>query len=504
MKKFAAAAALACALLSVLATAASASKSHASDTPAIAWGVADDSSKYADDGGKWFDGELKTENLGTNRWTLAWNPSNPTAITELPFVQRAAPVAQANGIHVILSLYAGQNGGSSPDATDHDPTAFCNWAKIVAQTVKQWGIDSFIIWNEPSSTLYWNPQKTDPGQKTTANDVAAPAYETLLASCYDQLHSLDGGGWTADVIGMGLSAKASKNTSNEPLAFLRDVGAAYKASGRSTPIMDQLSLHPYPLPSTNPSPDKGYSSAAPDDFGPPDLARVKQAVYDAFNGTGQPTTLNGLTFVLDEFGWQTSTSSATDFSATDAAALASYSGTENAGPPGSAAAVSETTQAQYIAQAVGMFACDPTVTNVNLFLLVDEATRTGWQSGLMTTGGEGKSLPKAAFAASAPLFAAGRGACTTGTVSWTPTTSGGSSGGGSSKGGGSAGKGGGSAGKSGGSGSKDGSTKSKGATSGSCTKSTKVAAGYTCKIAKGKKTGTVKKGKLVKKVVKKH
>ena len=37
------------------------------------------------------------------------------------------------------------------------------------------------------------------------------------------------------------------------------------------------------------------------------MARVKQAVYDAFNGTGQPTTLNGLTFRIDEVGWQTDT-----------------------------------------------------------------------------------------------------------------------------------------------------------------------------------------------------
>ncbi|HLY95275.1 MAG TPA: hypothetical protein VKP14_10550, partial [Gaiellaceae bacterium] len=67
--------------------------------PTIAWGVADDASKYSDDGGAWFDGLLKGANLTENRWTLSWDATNPTAIDELPFLVRAAPQAQAAGIH---------------------------------------------------------------------------------------------------------------------------------------------------------------------------------------------------------------------------------------------------------------------------------------------------------------------------------------------------------------------------------------------------------------------
>ncbi|HET7567223.1 MAG TPA: hypothetical protein VFJ91_04475 [Gaiellaceae bacterium] len=441
-------------------TAGAATTISVADAPALNWGVADDASKYANDGGSWFYGQLKGANLTENRWTLAWNPSNPTAITELPFVQRAAPIAQAAGIHVVIALYAGTNGTSTPDANHHDATAFCTWAKLVAQTVKVWGIRDFIVWNEPSSTLYWNPQKSGD------SDVAAAPYENLLATCYDSLHSLDGGGWTANVIGMGLSAKASKNTSNQPLAFLRDVGAAYKASGRATPIMDQLALHPYPFPSSTPSPDKGYTNT-PDAYGPPDLDRVKQAVYDAFNGTGQPTTLNGLTFRLDEFGWQTNQTG-----------QPGYTGTENAGPPGSAGAIDQATQSQYLQQAVQMFACDATVTDVELFLLIDEANLAGWQSGLLTTGGEGVSTAKQAYGDLAPKFAQGRAACTTGVKTWSPA---GSSGAGGNKGGGS-----GSTGKGSGKGSAGKGTtgKSAGKSSGACTKKTKLKKGYVCKNGK--------------------
>jgi hypothetical protein len=373
----------------------------ATAVPPINWGVADDASKYADDGGAWFYTMLSGANLTENRWTLAWDPSNPTAIDELPFVQRAAPIAQAAGVHVVLVLY-------SMKGSLHDPTQFCAWAATVANTVKQWGIHDYTVWNEPNTRLYWTPQKDSQGR-----DIAAPAYERLLATCYDSIHSADP---DARVIGMGLSPRASTNESTEPLVFLRDVGNAYRASGRTTPIMDQLSVHPYPNPSAPTSPpDVGYPN--PDRFGIPDMNRVKQAVWDAFNGTGQPTTLNGLTFRIDEVGWQTDTSK-----------LPQYVNPENV------SVVSEQTQANDIRTMVTKyFACDPTVTDVELFLLIDEIYRNGkdangvvrgggWQSGLLTAGGQGVSKPKLAYAQDAPLFAAGRAACTGPMTSWAPSS----------------------------------------------------------------------------------
>jgi hypothetical protein len=443
-KLFAAAAAATCALLVVAAAGAAPDIQHGKHglhagvsgttapkpkaasldaVPPINWGVADDTSKYESDGGTWFDAELKGANLTENRWTLAWNPSDPTAITEMPFLQRAAPVAQANGIHVVLVLYPGTNGTSSPDARDHDATAFCTWAGIVADAVKGWGINDFVVLNEPNTALYWAPQKDASGA-----DVAAAPVEALLAKCYDTLHAADA---NANVIGLGLSPRAStEKSSNDPLSFLRDVGRAYRASGRTTPIMDQLALHPYPRPDVKGSPPSagwGATGAAANRFAISQLDRVKQAVYDAFNGTGQPTTLNGLTFRLDEVGWQTDTTQ-----------YPQYFNTET-WPQ----VISEQQQADYLKQTVTQyFACDPTVTDVELFLLVDEATRDGrsadgtsvigggWQSGLLTAGGEGVSTPKLAYSAVAPLFAEGRAACTTGLISWTPgaTASSGSTG----------------------------------------------------------------------------
>jgi hypothetical protein len=392
--KFAAILALACAFLVPSAGAAG----TAGTVPPISWGVADDASKYADDGGSWFYGELQGAGLTQNRWTLAFDPANPTAIHELPFVERAAPKAQAAGVRILLSLY-------SMKSSVHDPVAFCTWAQTVAQTVSQWGIHDYIVWNEPNTRLYWSPQKSSNGK-----DVAGPQYEALLATCYDAIHGADP---LANVIAMGLSPRASTSDSNEPLVFLRDVGKAYRASGRATPIMDELSVHPYPNPSS-PIDGPGVGYPNPDRFGVPNLDRVKQAVYDAFNGTGQPTTLNGLTFVIDEIGWQTVTSGP------------QYVNAENV------RVISEQTQSDYLKLLVTKyFACDPTVVGVQLFLLADEKYRNGrdetgkyigggWQSGLMTAGGDGVSTAKRAYSQLAPLFAAGRAACTGAMVSWTP------------------------------------------------------------------------------------
>jgi hypothetical protein len=399
LKKLAAALVLGCALLATGVAGASTGRT-ANDVktvaaPALNWGVADDASKYADDGGSWFYGQLQGAHLTENRWTLSFDPTHPTAITELPFFQRSAPMAQAAGIHIVLALYG-------RPATATDPVAFCAWASQVATLAKQWGIHDFIVWNEPNTALYWSPQ-----------DASAPAkYEALLAQCYDTIHAADS---QARVIGFGLSPRSNGPSQTAPIPFIAGVGAAYRASGRQAPIMDQLSIHPYPNPnSPTDSPDVGY--AATNNYGVSNLDRVKQAVYDAFNGTQQPTTVNGLTLRIDELGWQT-----------DTTAYSQYYNQENV------KVISEQQQTEYLkTTAEKYFACDPTVTDVELFLLADEPTRNGrsqdgstvlgggWQSGLLTAGGQGVSQPKPAYSQLAADFAAGRGACKGAMVSWSP------------------------------------------------------------------------------------
>lgn len=401
MKKVAAACVLVGALIVTIAGTAGAgtsSRTAAQAAGPITWGVADDAGKYADDGGAWFNQQLKAGGMTEVRWTLSWSPDRPTTIDELPFLQRSAPQAQKDGVKVELALYG-------RPASAHDPAAFCAWAGLVAQTVSTWGIHDFIVWNEPNTALYWSPQ----------SDASAADYEALLASCYDAIHAADP---NANVIGFGLSPRKGTATQTAPIPFIKAAGEAYKKSGRTKPIMDQLSVHPYPNPNQpTDGPDVGYANS--DFYGIPNLDRVKQAVYDAFNGTGQPTTLNGLLLVIDEVGWQTDTTT-----------YPQYVNNENV------AVVGEAQQTQYLQRTIQQyFACDAQIATVNWFLLVDEPYRDGrnaagqvlgggWQSGLLTAGGQGVSLPKPAYSALAALQQAGRGACTGQQIDWRPNASG--------------------------------------------------------------------------------
>ena len=82
-------------------------------------------------------------------------------------------------------------------------------------------------------------------------------------SSYDALKAVDP---EINVIGLGLSSRgnddpgASGNVSTSPVKFLEGVGAAYRASGRTRPLMDELAYHPYPRRDTD-SLTEGYPVA---------------------------------------------------------------------------------------------------------------------------------------------------------------------------------------------------------------------------------------------------
>ena len=101
------------------------------------------------------------------------------------------------------------------------------------------------------------------------------------------------------------------------------------------------------------------------------LDRIKQALWDAFQGTAQPTTLSGLQLYLDELGWQVDTSWS-----------AAYTGRENV------RVTSEAQQESIYADVVRRAACDPTIAAVNFFGLDDDRERDiGWQAGLYRADG---------------------------------------------------------------------------------------------------------------------
>jgi len=330
-------------------------------------GAADDHPKASPEvAGRFYDA-MKDVGLTENRITLLWDSAHPTTIEARDNLAAAIQDAQADGVRITLDIYPGRAKALTESRVA--PAKFTNFVALVARTFPT--VKDFIVGNEPNKSRFWQPQFN--ANRTRA---ACAAYEPVLAASYDALKSVDR---SITVIGVGLGPRgtdnplAPGNLSISPVRCIADLGRAYRRSKRKKPIMDALSYHAYPNAST----DKLETGYAWPNAGIPDLARVKQAVWDAFHGTAQPTfgeagmpygPARTLKLRLNEVGWQVSI---------PPASRAAYYGKE------SVVTTDEGTQAAIYGNLIPLLACDPSVESVLFFNLVDESNLDRWQSGLM-------------------------------------------------------------------------------------------------------------------------
>jgi hypothetical protein len=330
-------------------------------------GAADDHAKASPEiAGRFYDA-MKDVGLTENRITLVWDSTHPTAIPEQNGLAHAIEDATGDGVRVTLALYPSRARAitSSPRA----PGEFAAWTAIVARAFPQ--VKDIIVGNEPNKDRFWQPQFNP--NRTAA---ACAAYEPVLAASYDALKAVSR---SITVIGVGLGPRgtdnplAPGNRSISPVRCIRDIGRVYRKSKRTKPIMDQVSYHPHPAQST----DKLETGYPWPNAGIPNLARIKQAVWDAFHGTGQPTfeeagmpygPARTLKLRLNEVGWQV---------AIPPSSRSAYFGKE------SVVTTDDGTQAAIYGNLIPLMACDPSVESVLFFNLVDEANLDRWQSGLM-------------------------------------------------------------------------------------------------------------------------
>lgn len=356
---------------------------------AARFGIADDAGKYADDGGSAFFADARALGSSDVRITVRWDPARPRTIVEQAFLDKSLPVAQEQGIGVVFHVYPLQptSIAATPDAAE----LFASFLQQLARAYPQ--VRQYVVGNEPNQPRFWRPQFL-PGGKAAA----AAAYARLLAKSYDALKAVDPG---IRVIGLGLSGRgndsplALSNPSTSPVRFLRDLGAAYRASGRVRPLMDELGIHPYPKSDRD-------SVLAGDRWpraGVVNLARIKQAVWDAFAGTGQPTVERGLRLRIDEIGWQ---------AAVPADRQDAYNGRETA------AVTSEEAQAANYAKLIGLAACDSSISAVYLLHLRDDADLERFQSGVRRADGS----PRPSYAIVRAAVAKARRGCAGKRVTW--------------------------------------------------------------------------------------
>ncbi|MGZ4353864.1 MAG: hypothetical protein ACXVZ4_09970, partial [Gaiellaceae bacterium] len=308
--------------------------------------------------------------LDTVRITAQWKTGlTALGVGDATSIGNAVAAAKAAGVRIVISLYP--FGSSVTPLSDQDRADFATWAADVVRRFPY--VHDWIVGNEPNLNRFWMPQFGPNGE-----DVAAPAYEALLAQTYDAIkalepHSTIYGGALAP---RGVDKPNTGRDTHSPTAFLLDLGAAYRASGRQVPIMDAFAFHPY-----------ADASNVPPSFAHPNSTAIGIADYDklvsllgqAFDGTAQRGST--LPILYDEFGVE---------SQTPAAKEPLYTGTEAA----SVHPVDEATQAQFYRQALELTFCQKNVIGLLLFHFVDEPGHAAWQSGLYYVDGTPKtSLP---------------------------------------------------------------------------------------------------------------
>jgi hypothetical protein len=318
-------------------------------------GAVEDAAKWGDPAAKM--SLAREAGFAAVRMTMQWS-SGLTAPSagELQNTRNAAEAARAAGIEPIVAIY--NTGSAATPADEASRTQFAQFATAVVSGLPP--VTRFVIGNEPNLNRYWMPQFN-----TDGSDAAAPAYEALLAASYDAIKAVRPG---ALVLGGALSPRGedsatSTRPTHSPTAFIRDLGAAYRASGRTTPIMDVFDQHVY----------EDYS-AMPASFEHPNATTIAVSDYgklvallgQAFDGTAQAGST--LPIFYGEYGVE---------SVIPAAKSSAYTGTE----PAATKAVDEATQAALYREAFKVAYCQPNIVGIMLFHVSDESALSAWQSG---------------------------------------------------------------------------------------------------------------------------
>jgi hypothetical protein len=301
------------------------------------------------------------------RVTQFWAPGQTRPSDEdLAELRNVVASARLVGIRPYVSVT--NFGSRTTPLTAQERADFAAFAAATARALPT--VRDVIVGNEPNLNRFWMPQFNADG-----SNAAAPAYVALLAQTYDALKAVSP---TINVIGGAISPRGGDrpNTGRDthsPTKFIPDMGAAYRASGRTKPLMDTFGFHPYT-----------DNSSQPPTFEHPSTTTVALADYrklvallgQAFDGTAQAGST--LPILYDEFGVES-------LVPPEKASL--YSGTE----PTTTRPVDERTQGDYYRQALALAFCQPNVRGILLFHIVDEPGLPAWQSGLFYVDGTAKS-----------------------------------------------------------------------------------------------------------------
>ena len=304
------------------------------------------------------------------RITSNWLPglTAPTA-EEASVLANVATAAALSGVKVYVSVY--HPGSRTTPLTPEARAEFTAYAAALARANPSFR--DVVVGNEPNLNRFWLPQFAEDG-----SGASAPAYLALLAEAYDALKAVSPGLriYGGALAPRGVDKPGTGRDTISPTRFIRELGVAYRASGRTAPIMDGFAFHPYLENSSRP-PDSAPFDV--DHLGLVDYGKLVVLLAQAFDGTAQPGST--LPILYDEFGVE---------ALVPAEKSTLYTGTE----PATTRPVDEATQANFYRRALELVFCQPNVTGLLLFHSHDEPELAGWQSGVYYPDGAPKtSLP---------------------------------------------------------------------------------------------------------------
>jgi hypothetical protein len=300
----------------------------------------------------------KAAGFNAIRVTAIWAPGeNAVPPDQLRALQSISAAAAFDGITIWTTVMP--YGSRTTPLTARARRQFASFAADLTRRVP--AIPYLIIGNEPNINRYWLPQFNRDG-----SDAAASTYEALLAQTYDAVKKVNKNEFVigGSVSPHGSDDPTSSRQTHSPTTFIADLGDAYRASGRSRPIMDGFAFHPYGENSSVPPTERHPNSTS---IGIADYDVLVGLLADAFDGTAQRGS--SLPIVYDEYGIE---------SVIPRAKASLYHGTE----PRTTKPVQLDTQGQYYDQALTMTACQPNVMAMFLFHVTDETDLGRWQSGV--------------------------------------------------------------------------------------------------------------------------
>jgi hypothetical protein len=284
--------------------------------------------------------ELDRLGVDVVRFTVRWDviaderPLVPRDPTDPAYNWRSADAVlrglRRHGIQPLVTLYGTPrwaNGRRAPNWAPSSGAAFGDFARAAA-TRYRW-VRLWTIWNEPNRAQWLQP--------TTA----ATYVQKLLNPAYAQIHAAI----PSARVGGGMTAPRAGSGGTSPVSWI-------KAMGSSRARLDAYAHHPYP---GRPQVETPWGPACRNctTIAMADLERLVSLVRK---------NLGPKRIWLTEFGYQTN-------------------------PPDIFLGVSLTKQAEYVASASRRVQMAPSVDMLIFFLIRDDASAEGWQSGLTTVRG---------------------------------------------------------------------------------------------------------------------